>query len=45
MSGIDHILDQGGVSDEILLSRMELMKQMQDIKSTVVRDQMQKAKI
>ncbi|GJT66356.1 RNA-directed DNA polymerase, eukaryota [Tanacetum coccineum] len=38
-------LDQGGVSDEILLSRMELTKQMQDIKSTVVRDQMQKAKI
>ncbi|GJR66371.1 hypothetical protein Tco_0012436 [Tanacetum coccineum] len=37
--------DQGGVSDEILLSRMELTKQMQDIKSTVVRDQMQKAKI
>ncbi|GJU21171.1 RNA-directed DNA polymerase, eukaryota [Tanacetum coccineum] len=45
LSGIDHILDQGGVSDEILLSRMELTKQMQDIKSTVVRDQMQKAKI
>ncbi|GJZ26142.1 RNA-directed DNA polymerase, eukaryota [Tanacetum coccineum] len=37
--------DQGGVSDEILLSRMELTKQMQDIKSTAVRDQMQKAKI
>ncbi|GKC60407.1 RNA-directed DNA polymerase, eukaryota, partial [Tanacetum coccineum] len=36
LSGIDHILDQGGVSDEILLSRMELTKQMQDIKSTVV---------
>ncbi|GJT08559.1 RNA-directed DNA polymerase, eukaryota [Tanacetum coccineum] len=33
---------QGGVSDEILLSRMELTKQMQDIKSTAVRDQMQK---
>ncbi|GJW31555.1 RNA-directed DNA polymerase, eukaryota [Tanacetum coccineum] len=45
LSGIDHILDQGGVSDEILLSRMELTKQMQDIKSTAVRDQMQKAKI
>ncbi|GJV84488.1 RNA-directed DNA polymerase, eukaryota [Tanacetum coccineum] len=41
----DHNLDQGGVSDEILLSRMELTKQMQDIKSTAVRDQMQKAKI
>ncbi|GKA52519.1 RNA-directed DNA polymerase, eukaryota [Tanacetum coccineum] len=37
--------DQGGVSDEILLSWMDLTKQMQDIKSTVVRDQMQKAKI
>ncbi|GJZ21190.1 RNA-directed DNA polymerase, eukaryota, partial [Tanacetum coccineum] len=45
LSGIDHILDQGRVSDEILLSRMELTKQMQDIKSTAVRDQMQKAKI
>ncbi|GKF41746.1 RNA-directed DNA polymerase, eukaryota, partial [Tanacetum coccineum] len=30
LSGIDHILDQDGVSDEILLSRMELTKQMQD---------------
>nr|GEX45103.1 RNA-directed DNA polymerase, eukaryota [Tanacetum cinerariifolium] len=37
LSGIDNILDRGGVSDEILLSRLELMKQMQDIKSTVVR--------
>ncbi|GKD37778.1 RNA-directed DNA polymerase, eukaryota [Tanacetum coccineum] len=37
--------DQGGVPDEILLSRMELTKQMQDIKSTAVRDQIQKAKI
>ncbi|GKG07807.1 hypothetical protein Tco_0333639, partial [Tanacetum coccineum] len=45
LSGIDHILDQGGVSDEILLSRIELTKQMQDIKSTAVRDQIQKAKI
>ncbi|GKB37503.1 RNA-directed DNA polymerase, eukaryota [Tanacetum coccineum] len=36
LSGIDHILDQGGVSDEILLSRMELTKQMQDIKSTAI---------
>nr|GEY40417.1 RNA-directed DNA polymerase, eukaryota [Tanacetum cinerariifolium] len=31
-------LDQGGVNDEILLSRMDLLKQMQDIKSSDARD-------
>nr|GEZ47374.1 RNA-directed DNA polymerase, eukaryota [Tanacetum cinerariifolium] len=45
LSNIDHTLDQGGASDEILLSRMELMKKMHDIKSTVAREQIQKAKI
>nr|GEX59921.1 putative RNA-directed DNA polymerase, eukaryota, reverse transcriptase zinc-binding domain protein [Tanacetum cinerariifolium] len=45
LSNIDHTLDQGGASDEILLSRMELMKQMLDIKSIVAREQIQKAKI
>ncbi|PWA44201.1 hypothetical protein CTI12_AA529430 [Artemisia annua] len=45
LANIAKILDQGGVSDEILFSRMELMKQMHDIKYNVVRDQMQKAKI
>nr|GEZ54817.1 hypothetical protein [Tanacetum cinerariifolium] len=45
LSNIDHTLDQGGAADEILLPRMELMKQMHDIKSTVAREQIQKAKI
>nr|GEY76426.1 RNA-directed DNA polymerase, eukaryota [Tanacetum cinerariifolium] len=45
LSNIDRTLDQGGASDEILLSRMELMKQMHDIKSIVAREQIQKAKI
>ncbi|GJR93903.1 RNA-directed DNA polymerase, eukaryota [Tanacetum coccineum] len=42
---IDKFFDQGGVNDEILLSRKDLMKQMQDIKSSEARDCMQKAKI
>ncbi|GKA40462.1 hypothetical protein Tco_0733055, partial [Tanacetum coccineum] len=42
---IDKIFDQGGVNDELLLSRKDLMKQMQDIKSSEARDCMQKAKI
>nr|GEX53534.1 hypothetical protein [Tanacetum cinerariifolium] len=33
LSDIDKLLDQGGVNDEILLSLMDLLKQMQDIKS------------
>nr|GFB03841.1 RNA-directed DNA polymerase, eukaryota [Tanacetum cinerariifolium] len=37
--------DRMGVNDEILLSRMDLLKQMQDIKSFDARDCMQKAKI
>ncbi|GJT74437.1 RNA-directed DNA polymerase, eukaryota [Tanacetum coccineum] len=42
---IDKQLDQGDVNDDILLSRMDLMKQMQDIKSSDARDSLQKAKI
>ncbi|GJZ25083.1 RNA-directed DNA polymerase, eukaryota [Tanacetum coccineum] len=42
---IDKTLDQGGVSDEILLSRMEVMKQLHDVQSSSSRDIMQKAKI
>nr|GEZ47265.1 RNA-directed DNA polymerase, eukaryota [Tanacetum cinerariifolium] len=45
LSDIDKLLDQGGVNDEILLSRMDLLKQLQDIKSSETRDCMQKAKI
>ncbi|GKA20530.1 hypothetical protein Tco_0700519 [Tanacetum coccineum] len=42
---IDKNFDQGGVNDELLLSRKDLMKQMQDIKSSEARDCIQKAKI
>nr|GEX55860.1 RNA-directed DNA polymerase, eukaryota [Tanacetum cinerariifolium] len=42
---VDKQLDQGGVSDDILLSRMDLMKKLQDIKSSDAHDFLQKAKI
>ncbi|GJT95771.1 RNA-directed DNA polymerase, eukaryota [Tanacetum coccineum] len=42
---IDKTLDQGGVSEEILLSRMEVLKQLHDVQSSSSRDIMQKAKI
>nr|GEV46715.1 RNA-directed DNA polymerase, eukaryota [Tanacetum cinerariifolium] len=45
LSDIDKVLDQGGVTDDILLSRLDLMKQLQDIKSSDGRDYLQKAKI
>nr|GEW64643.1 DNA polymerase zeta processivity subunit [Tanacetum cinerariifolium] len=45
LSDIKKLLYQGGVNDEILLSRMDLLKQMQDIKSFDAHDCMQKAKI
>ncbi|GJU74103.1 retrovirus-related pol polyprotein from transposon TNT 1-94 [Tanacetum coccineum] len=45
LSDIDKHIDQGDVNDEILLSRMDLMKQMHDIKSSDARDFLQKAKI
>ncbi|GJR93502.1 RNA-directed DNA polymerase, eukaryota [Tanacetum coccineum] len=38
-------LDQGGVNDDILLTRMNLMKQLHDIKSSDSCDFLQKAKI
>nr|GEY49680.1 RNA-directed DNA polymerase, eukaryota, reverse transcriptase zinc-binding domain protein [Tanacetum cinerariifolium] len=38
LSEIDKLLDQGGVNDEILLSRIDLLKQMQDIKSSNAHD-------
>nr|GEW91635.1 RNA-directed DNA polymerase, eukaryota [Tanacetum cinerariifolium] len=38
LSDIDKLLDQGGVNDEILLSRMDLLKQIQDSKSSDARD-------
>nr|GEZ19897.1 RNA-directed DNA polymerase, eukaryota [Tanacetum cinerariifolium] len=41
----NRMLDQGGVSDDILLSRMDLMKQLQEIKSSDAHDFLQKAKI
>nr|GFC10900.1 RNA-directed DNA polymerase, eukaryota [Tanacetum cinerariifolium] len=45
LSDIDKMLDQGGVTDDILLSRMEVLKQLHDVKSSNNRDIMQKAKI
>ncbi|GJV99272.1 RNA-directed DNA polymerase, eukaryota [Tanacetum coccineum] len=42
---IDSILDQGGVTKEILLSRMNLMNQIHDLNSNEARDHMQKAKV
>nr|GEY21683.1 RNA-directed DNA polymerase, eukaryota [Tanacetum cinerariifolium] len=42
---IDKMLDQGGVTDDILLSRMEVLKQIHDVQSLNNRDIMQKAKI
>ncbi|GKD68870.1 RNA-directed DNA polymerase, eukaryota [Tanacetum coccineum] len=45
LSDIDKLLDQGNVTDEILFSRIEAMKQLQDVNSSDSRDFMQKAKI
>ncbi|GJW61836.1 RNA-directed DNA polymerase, eukaryota [Tanacetum coccineum] len=42
---IDKMLDQGGVTDDILLSRLEVLKQLHDVQSSNNRDIMQKAKI
>nr|GEW21300.1 hypothetical protein [Tanacetum cinerariifolium] len=42
---IDKVLDQRGVTDEILLVRLELTKQIHDIKVQASSDQMQKEKI
>nr|GEZ25035.1 RNA-directed DNA polymerase, eukaryota, nucleotide-binding alpha-beta plait domain protein [Tanacetum cinerariifolium] len=45
LKDIDLQLDRGGVNDDILLSRMNLMKQLQDIKSLESSDFIQKAKL
>nr|GFA78737.1 RNA-directed DNA polymerase, eukaryota [Tanacetum cinerariifolium] len=45
LSDIDKMLDQGGVTDDILLSRMEVLKQLHDVQSSNNRDIMQKEKI
>ncbi|GJR45913.1 RNA-directed DNA polymerase, eukaryota [Tanacetum coccineum] len=45
LSDIDKTLDQGGMNDDLLLSRMEYMKQLHDVKTADARDSMQKAKI
>ncbi|GKF48182.1 hypothetical protein Tco_0141433 [Tanacetum coccineum] len=42
---IDKVLDQGGVTDDILLSRLEVLKQLHDVQSSNNHDIMQKAKI
>ncbi|GJV50013.1 RNA-directed DNA polymerase, eukaryota [Tanacetum coccineum] len=42
---IDKVLDQGGVTDDILLSRLEVLKQLHDVQSSNNRDIMQKEKI
>ncbi|GKA23216.1 RNA-directed DNA polymerase, eukaryota [Tanacetum coccineum] len=42
---IDKELDQGGVNNEILMSRKDLMKQLQDVKYLETSDYAQKAKI
>ncbi|GJY34315.1 RNA-directed DNA polymerase, eukaryota [Tanacetum coccineum] len=39
------ILDQGGVNDDLLLSRTECMNNLQDVKAVDARDSIQKAKI
>nr|GEV59732.1 RNA-directed DNA polymerase, eukaryota [Tanacetum cinerariifolium] len=45
LSNVDKELDQGGVNDDLLLSRMDAMKQLQDVKSSETSDFMQKAKV
>ncbi|GJX46125.1 RNA-directed DNA polymerase, eukaryota [Tanacetum coccineum] len=43
--GGNGILDQGGVNDDLLLSRTECMNNLQDVKAVDARDSIQKAKI
>ncbi|GJW36548.1 RNA-directed DNA polymerase, eukaryota [Tanacetum coccineum] len=45
LQDIDKLIDQGGVNDDLLISRNNLMKQLQVIKSTEDCDRVQKAKI
>nr|GFC53219.1 RNA-directed DNA polymerase, eukaryota [Tanacetum cinerariifolium] len=45
LMNIDQMVDQGMVTDDILLSRMDLMKQLHDVQSSNNRDVVQKAKV
>nr|GFC30018.1 RNA-directed DNA polymerase, eukaryota [Tanacetum cinerariifolium] len=45
LKNIDQIVDQGMVTDDILLSRVDLMKQLHDVQSSNNRDVVQKAKV
>ncbi|GKB62559.1 hypothetical protein Tco_0918745 [Tanacetum coccineum] len=45
LGDIDKALDQGIVSDTVLLKRMELMRQLQDINMLEARESLQKSKI
>ncbi|GJZ25848.1 RNA-directed DNA polymerase, eukaryota [Tanacetum coccineum] len=45
LTDIDKQIDQGNITDDTLLSRMNLMKELQDIKSADACDSLQKAKI
>nr|GEY59397.1 putative RNA-directed DNA polymerase, eukaryota, reverse transcriptase zinc-binding domain protein [Tanacetum cinerariifolium] len=44
-SDIDKLLDQGGVTEDVLFSRMEAMKQLQDLNSSANSDFIQKDKV
>ncbi|GJR94426.1 RNA-directed DNA polymerase, eukaryota [Tanacetum coccineum] len=45
LSDLDKKLNQGGASDDIFLSRLEVMKQLHDVQTSNHRDVMQKAKV
>ncbi|GJW37117.1 RNA-directed DNA polymerase, eukaryota [Tanacetum coccineum] len=45
LRNIDIIFDQGGVTNDLLLSRLDILKQLQDIQSSESHDFIQKAKI
>nr|GEY56841.1 RNA-directed DNA polymerase, eukaryota [Tanacetum cinerariifolium] len=45
LSDIDKLLDKGGVTDDVLLSRMEAMTQLQELNSSDNCDFVQKAKV
>nr|GFA72569.1 RNA-directed DNA polymerase, eukaryota [Tanacetum cinerariifolium] len=45
LKNIDQMVDQGMVTDDILLSRMDLMKQLHDVHSSNNHDVVQKAKV
>nr|GFD17104.1 RNA-directed DNA polymerase, eukaryota [Tanacetum cinerariifolium] len=45
LKNIDQMVDQGMVTDDILLSRIDLMKQLHNVQSSNNRDVVQKAKV